>query len=216
MHLHILIFLRMVTGAVKGKLANLDSILKSRDVTSSAKVCIAKAVVFPIVTDGCESWTLKKAECQRVDAFKLRSWRRLLIVLWTARSHQSILKEINPEYSLEEQMENWISSTWATWYKEQTHWKRHWCWEKLKAGGEGTTEIELVGWHHRLDGPEFKQVPAVGDRQGSLACCSPCGCKETVMTEKLNWTEWTQRMKVSTVFENVLVNFPPKFGCYST
>ena len=101
MHLHILIFLRMVTGAVKGKLANLDSILKSRDVTSSAKVCIAKAVVFPIVTDGCESWTLKKAECQRVDAFKLRSWRRLLIVLWTARSHQSILKEINPQYSLE-------------------------------------------------------------------------------------------------------------------
>ena len=81
MYLHILIFLRMVTAAMKGKLANLDSILKSRDITSSAKVCIVKAIVFPIVMDGCESWTLKKAECQRMDASKLRSWRRLLIVL---------------------------------------------------------------------------------------------------------------------------------------
>ena len=81
---------------------NLDSILKSRDITLPTKVRLAKAMVFPVVMYGCESWTVKKAECQRIDAFELCCWRRLLRVPWTARrSIQSILKEINPEYSLE-------------------------------------------------------------------------------------------------------------------
>ena len=81
---------------------NLDSILKSRDITLSSKVHIVKAMVFPVVTYGCESWTIKKAECQRIDAFKMWCWRRLLRVPWTARrSNKSILKETNPEYSLE-------------------------------------------------------------------------------------------------------------------
>ena len=80
----------------------LHSILKSRDITFPTKVCIVKAMVFPVVKYGCESWTIKKAECQRTDAFKLWCWRRFLRVPWTAwRSNQSILKEINPEYSLE-------------------------------------------------------------------------------------------------------------------
>ena len=83
-------------------MANLDSILKSRDVTLSTKVCLFKAMVFPVVMYGCECWTIKKAECQRIDAFELWCWRRLLRVPWTARrSNQSILKEISPEYSLE-------------------------------------------------------------------------------------------------------------------
>ena len=83
-------------------MTKLDSILKSRDITLPAKVCLLKAVVFPVVMYGCESWTIKKAECQRVDAFELWCWRRLLRVPWTARrSNQSILKEISPEYSLE-------------------------------------------------------------------------------------------------------------------
>ena len=83
-------------------MANLDSILKSRDVTLSTKVCLFKAMVFPVVMYGCECWTIKKAECQRTDAFELWCWRRLLRVPWTAsRSNQSILKEISPEYSLE-------------------------------------------------------------------------------------------------------------------
>ena len=83
-------------------MTNLDSVLKSRDVTLPAKICIVKAMVFPLVTYGCESWTVKKAECQRIDAFKLWCWRRLLKVPWTTqRSNQSILREINPEYSLE-------------------------------------------------------------------------------------------------------------------
>ena len=84
---------------------NLDSILKSRDITLPTKVCLVKAMVFPLVMYGCENWTIKKAECRRIDTFELWCWRRLLRVSWTARrSNQSILKEISPEYSLEELM----------------------------------------------------------------------------------------------------------------
>ena len=83
-------------------MTNLDCIFKSRDITLPSKVRLVKAMVFPVVTYGCESWTIKKAECQRIDAFKMWCWRRLLRVPWTARrSNKSILKETNPEYSLE-------------------------------------------------------------------------------------------------------------------
>ena len=83
-------------------MTNLDSIFKSRDITFPTKVHLFKAVVFPVVMYGCESWTIKKAECQRIDAFEVQCWRRLLRVAWTSRrSNQSILKEISPEYSLE-------------------------------------------------------------------------------------------------------------------
>ena len=86
-------------------MTNLDSVLKSRDITLPTKVHLVKAIVFPVVMYGCESWTIKKAECQRIDAFELWCWRRLFRVPWTARrSSQSIPKEINPEYSLEELM----------------------------------------------------------------------------------------------------------------
>ena len=99
----------MVTAAMKLKrllgrkvMTNLDSILKSRDITLPTKLHLVKAMVFPVVMYGCESWTIKKAECQRIDAFELWCWRRLLRVPWTARrSNQYILKEINPEYLLE-------------------------------------------------------------------------------------------------------------------
>ena len=94
---------RLVLG--RKLMTNLDSILKSRDITLPAKAHLAKAMVFPVVMYGCESWTIKKAECRRIDVFELWSWRRLLRVPWTARrSNQSILKEISPEYSLEELM----------------------------------------------------------------------------------------------------------------
>ena len=86
-------------------MTNLDSILKSRDITLPTKVCIIKAMIFPIVMYGCESWTIKKTKCPRIDVFKLWYWRRLLRVPWTARrSNQSILKEVSPEYSLEKLM----------------------------------------------------------------------------------------------------------------
>ena len=82
-------------------MTNLDSILKSRDITLSTKVRLVKAMVFPVVMYGCESWTINKTERGRIDAFELWCWRRLLRVIWTARSNQSILKEFSPEYSLE-------------------------------------------------------------------------------------------------------------------
>ena len=118
-------------------MTNLDSILKSRDITLPTKVHLVKAMVFPVVMYGCESWTVKKAECQGIDAFELWCWRRLLRALWTARrSNQSVLKEINPKYSLEGLMLKLNSNTVATWCEELTHVKRPWCWERLKAGGE--------------------------------------------------------------------------------
>ena len=95
-------------------MTNLHSILKIRDLTLPAKVCLVKAMVFPVVMYGCESWTIKKAECQRIDAFELWCWRRLLRIPRTAKgSNQSILKEISPEYSLEQLMLKLNSSTLA-------------------------------------------------------------------------------------------------------
>ena len=119
-------------------MTNLDSIFKSRDITLPTKVRLVKAMVFPVVMYGCESWTVKKAERWRIDAFELWCWRRLLRVPWTARrSNQSILKEISPGISLEGMMLKLNSSTLATSCEELTHWKRLWCWEGLGAGGEG-------------------------------------------------------------------------------
>ena len=101
-------------------------------------------MVFPVVLYGCESWTIKKAERQRIDAFELWCWRRLLRVPWTARrSNQSILKEISPGCSLAGLILKWNSSTLATWCEELTHFKRPWCWKRLKAGGEG----DDAGWN---------------------------------------------------------------------
>ena len=103
------------------------------------KIHLVKAMVFPVVMYGCESWTIKKADCQRIDAFELWCWWRLLRVPWTAkRSNQSILKEISPEYLLRRSWcWSWNSNTLATWCKELSHWKRPWCWERLRAGGQG-------------------------------------------------------------------------------
>ena len=116
-------------------MTKLDSILKSRDITLSTKVRLVKAMVFPVVMCGCKSWTIKKAEQWRIDAFELLWWRRLLRVPWIARrSNQSILKEISPECSLEGLMLK--LNILATWCEELTHLKRRWCWERLRAGGE--------------------------------------------------------------------------------
>ena len=119
-------------------MTNLDSILKSRDVTLSTKVRLVKAMVFPVVMCGCESWTLKKAQCRRINAFELWCWRRLLRVPWTARrSNQSILRRSVLGVDQKDWCWSWNSNTLATWCKELIHWKRPWCWEGLGAGGEG-------------------------------------------------------------------------------
>ena len=120
-----------------------DSILKSRDITIPTKVCLVKAMIFPIVMYGCESWTIKKAEHQRIDAFELWCWRRLLRVSWTARrSNQPILRKSVLNIHWKAWYWSWSSNPLATWCEELTHWKRPWCWERLKAGGEGDTR----GW----------------------------------------------------------------------
>ena len=122
---------------------NIDSILKSRVITLPTKVHLVKAMVFPIVIYGCESWTIKKTEHWRIHTFELWCWRRLLRVLWTTRiSNQSILKEISPECSLEGLILKLILNSLATWFKELTHLKRPWFGERLKAGGEGDNR----GW----------------------------------------------------------------------
>ena len=106
-------------------MTNLDSLFKSRDITLPTKVRLVKAMVFPVVMYGCESWTVKKAECRRIDAFELWCWRRLLRIPWTARrSNQSILKEISPGISLEGMMLKLKLQCLATSCEELTHWKR--------------------------------------------------------------------------------------------
>ena len=114
------------------------SILKSRDVTLLIKFHVVKAMVFPVLMCRCESWTIKKVERWRINTFELLCQRRLLRVPWTARrSNQSILKKINPEYSLEGLMLKLKLNTLTTWCKESTHWKALWSQERLRAGGEG-------------------------------------------------------------------------------
>ena len=161
----------------------IDTVLKSRDITLLTKVCMIKAMVFPVVTYGYKSWTVKKAEHQRTDAFKLRCWRRLLWVPWTVRrSNQSILKEISPEYSLEGLMlklkpiilpldvKNWLIG-------KDPDAGKDWGQEEKRV-----TEDEMVGWHHCLNGHEFEQTPGDSEGQGSLACCRSCSTKESDTT----------------------------------
>ena len=131
-------------------MTNLDSILKSRDFTSPTKVHPVKAVVFPVVMYGCESWTIKKAECQRIDAFELWCWRRLLRVPWTARRFsQSILKEISPEYSLERLMLKLRLQYYSHLMRRTDSFEKTLDVGKDRRQEEkGMTEDEMVGWHH--------------------------------------------------------------------
>ena len=137
---------------------------------------------------GCESWTVKKAECWRIDAFELWCWRRLLRIPWTARrSNKSILKSwvfIGRTDAEAETPILWPSHAKSWLIGKDSDAGRDWGQEE-----KGTTEDEMAGWHHRLDGHEFAWTPGVGDGQGGLACCDSCGHKESNMTEQLNWTE---------------------------
>ena len=136
-------------------MTNLDSIFKSRDITLPTKVCLVKTIVFPVVVYGCESWTMKRAECRRINAFELWCWRRLLRVPWTAgRSNQSILKEISPGICLEGMMLKLKLLYFGHLMQrvdslEKTDAGRDWGQEE-----KGTSEDEMAGWHHCLDGCE--------------------------------------------------------------
>ena len=136
-------------------------------------------------------WTIKKAERRRIDAFELWCWRRLLRIPWTARrSNQSIPKEISPEYSLEGLMlklkfQYFGHLMWRTDFLEKTPMLG-----KIEGRRRrGQQRKKMIGWHHWLEGHEFEQAPGVGNGQRNLACCSLWGCKESDMTEQLNWTE---------------------------
>jgi len=166
-------------------MTNLDSILKSRDITLLIKVCLVKAIVFPVVMYGCASWTIKKAECQRIDAFELWCWRKLLRVSWTARRYnQSSLKEISPGCSLERLMLKLKLQYFGHLMRRADSFEKTLMLGKIEGRGEkGTAEDEMIGWHHRLSGHGFGWTPGVGDGQGGLACYSPWGHKELDTTE---------------------------------
>ena len=148
-------------------------------------------MVFQVVLYGCASGTMKKAECWIIDAFELWCWRRLLRVPWTARrSNQSILKEISPGYSWEGMMLKLKLQYFGHLMQRVDSLEK-----TLMLGGiggrrrRGTTEDEMAGWHHWLDGRESEWPPGVGDGQGGLVCCNSWGRKESHTTERLNWTE---------------------------
>ena len=154
-------------------MTNLDRVLKSRDITLLTNVCLVKAMVFPVVMYGCESWNIKKAECRRIDVFDLWCWRRLLRVPWTARrSNQSILKEDISEYSLEGLVLKLKLQYFGHLIR---NWKRSWCWERLKAGGEGND----TGWDSWMASPtQWTWIWTSSRRRwrtGKLVCCSPWG-----------------------------------------
>ena len=171
-------------------MTNLDSIFKSRDITLPTKVRLVKAMVFPVVMYGCESWTIKKAERWRIDAFEL----------WCRRRLESPLdcKEIQPVHPKGDQSWVFIRRTNAKaeppilWPPHAKSWLigkdsdagRDW-----GQGEKGMTEDEMVGWHHWLNGHGFGWTLGVGDGQGGLACYCSWVCKESDTTEQLNWTE---------------------------
>ena len=171
-------------------MTNLDSILKSRDITLPTKVRLVKAMVFPLVMYGCESWTIKKAEHWRMDIFELWCWRRLEGPL--------DCKEIQPIHPKGDQSCVFIgradveAETPILWPPDAKNWL---IWKDPDAGKDwkqkekGTTEDEMVGWHHLLDGHGFGWTPGVGDGQGGLVSCSSWRRKESDTTEQLNWTQ---------------------------
>ena len=168
-------------------MTNLDSILKSKEIALPTKVCTVKAMVFPAVMYGCESWSIKKAEHWKMDAFELWCWRRLLRVPWTARrSNHSILKKISSEYSLEGLMLKLELQYLDYLMRRADSLEKTDAWKDWRQEEKGMTEDEMVGWYHRLNGHEFEQAPGDGEGQGSLECCSPWGCKESDTSEQLN------------------------------
>ena len=171
-------------------MTNLDSIFKSRDITLPTNVHLVKAMVFPVVMYGCESWAINKTEQPRIDAFELWCWRRLSRVTWTARrSHQSILKEISAECSVERLMLKRKLQYFGTCYEELTHWKRPWGWERLKAGGEGD-ERGWDGWMASSTGRTCVWASSwelVMDREARQAVVH--GVSKSIGTRLSDWTE---------------------------
>ena len=191
----------------RNAMTNLDSILKRRDITLPTKVHKVKAMVFLVVTYGCESWIIKKAEHQRIDAFELWCWRRLLRVPWTAqRSNQSILKEINPEYSLEGQMLKLKLQYFGHWCERPTHWKRPWCWERLMAEGEEGNR----GWDGWMNMSLCKLWEIVKDKEAWHVEVHRVAKSQTQLS---NWTTRHQILDISIYWTISL--FVPSFPLWN-
>ena len=188
-------------------MTNLDIMLKSRDITLLTKVHIGKAMAFPVVMYGCESWIIKKAKRWRINAFKSWCWRRLLRVPWTARrSNQPILKEINPEYTLEGLMLKLKLQYFGHLMQRADSWKKTLMLGKIE-GRRRRGWQRMVGWHHWLNGHKFEQSQGESEGQGSLACCSPWGLKS--WPQLSDWTTTTP----ATVPLGLAAAFKPR-TCY--
>ena len=148
---------------------------------------MAESMVSPVVMYGCESWTIKKAESRRIDAFELWCWRRLLRVPWTAkRSNQSIVKGISLEYSLEGVVLKLKLQYFGHLMGKTDSLEKTLMLEKTEDRRRRGRQDEMVRWHHRLNGHESDQAPGVGDGNGGMMCCSLWGHRESDMTERLN------------------------------
>ena len=172
-------------------MTNLDSILKSRDITLPTKVHLVKAMVFLVVTYGCESWDCK-------EGWVPKNWCFWTVVVEKTLESPLDCKEIQPVNPKGNQ--SWIfigrtdveAQTPILWPPDAKNWltgKDSDAGKNWRREEKGTTEDEMVGWHHRLDGHEFERSPGVGNGHGSLACCSPWGHKESDTAERLNWAE---------------------------
>ena len=151
-------------------------------------------MVFPVVMYGCESWTIKKAEHWRIDAFELWCWRRLLRVPWTARQSKTVHPKAKQSwifmtFSLRTEAEAETPLLWPPDVKNWLIGKGPDAGKDWRQEEKEMTEDEMVGWHHWLDGHEFERDSEFGDGQGSLACCNPQSCKETDTADRLNWTK---------------------------
>ena len=172
-------------------MTNLDSILKRRDITLLTKIHLVKAMIFPLIMNGCESWTIKKS-------WVLKNWCFWTVVLEKTLKSSLDCKEIQPVHPKGNQSWIFIGKTdaeaetpilWPPDVKNRLIGKDPDAGKDWRREEKGMTQVEMVGWCHRLDGHEFEQAAGVGDGQGSLACCSPWGHKELDMTVYLNWTE---------------------------
>ena len=158
-------------------------------------------MVFPVVMYGCENLTIKKTEHQRVDAFELWSWRRLLRVPWNARrSNQSILKEINPGCSLEGLILKLNLQYFGHLMQRTDSFENFLMLGKIEGRRRRGRQDEMVEWHHWLNEHGFERTPGVGDGQGGLVCCGSCGHRKSETTEWLNWTEQLFNLSKNVVF----------------